>query len=161
LDKLKVLHMLQPRKVKYRKVQKGKIGKGIKEDFLCYGSFGLRALEYGRITAKQIESALKAINKEIKKQGYGRLAQVWIRIFPHTPVTEKPTEVRMGKGKGVPSYWVAKVKPGQILFEVSLGTTIDSNKNSNQASHYVLVKSLLKKGKIKLPINTIATPSLN
>ena len=152
--------MLQPRKVKYRKVQKGKIGKGIKEDFLCYGSFGLRALEYGRITAKRIESALKAINKEIKKQGHGRLAQVWIRIFPHTPVTEKPTEVRMGKGKGVPSFWVAKVKPGQILFEVSLATSLSSSetqKGEHQKNKASTIKSWLKAGKIKLPINTVAT----
>lgn len=160
--------MLQPRKVKYRKVQKGKIGKGIKEGFLCYGSFGLRALEYGRITAKQIESALKAINKEIKKQGHGRLAQVWIRIFPHTPVTEKPTEVRMGKGKGVPSFWVAKVKPGQILFEVSLATSLKSEasethnkKGDHQTNKASTIKSWLRAGKIKLPINTVAIPNLN
>jgi len=130
--------MLQPQKVKFRKVQKGKIGRGVKEDFLNYGSFGIRALEYGRITAKQIEAALKTINKSIKKLG-----QVWIRIYPHIPVTEKPTEVRMGKGKGIPSFWVAKVKPGQMLFEVG-GTNLTK----------IQAISSLKKGKIKLPINT-------
>ena len=106
--------MLQPKKVKHRKVQKGRI-KGLAQrgSEISFGSFGLKTLEMGRITSRQIEAARQAITRYMKRQG-----QVWIRIFPDTPITSKPAEVRMGKGKGALDHWVAKVKPGRIMFEI-------------------------------------------
>ncbi|MGB7404061.1 MAG: 50S ribosomal protein L16 [Pacificimonas sp.] len=106
--------MLQPKRTKYRKAHKGRIhgnAKGGTE--LNFGSIGLKALEPERITARQIESARRAITRHIKRQG-----RLWIRIFPDVPVSSKPAEVRMGKGKGSPEYWAARVKPGRILFEL-------------------------------------------
>ena len=106
--------MLQPKRVKYRRPQKGKV-KGIatRGCELNFGSFGLKALEAGWITARQLESARIAVTRFMKREG-----QVWIRIFPDKPYTSKPLEVRMGKGKGAPEGWVAVVKPGTIMFEV-------------------------------------------
>ncbi len=106
--------MLQPKRTKYRKMQKGRI-KGLAQrgNSLAFGTFGLKALEPVWMTARQIEAARIAVTRAMKRQG-----QVWIRIFPDKPITKKPAEVRMGKGKGAPEYWAAVVKPGKILFEI-------------------------------------------
>jgi large subunit ribosomal protein L16 len=106
--------MLQPKKTKYRKQFKGRIHGATKAGAtLNFGSFGLKALEPERITARQIEAARRAITRQMKRQG-----RVWIRVFPDVPVSKKPIEVRMGKGKGAPELWVARVAPGRIMFEV-------------------------------------------
>ncbi len=106
--------MLQPRKVKYRKQQKGRIkGVAYRGNTLAFGKYGLQALEAGRITARQIEAGRVAIVRKAK-----RGAKIWIRIFPDKPITKKPAETRMGKGKGNVEYWVAIVKPGKIIYEV-------------------------------------------
>ncbi|HAP30859.1 MAG: 50S ribosomal protein L16 [Flavobacteriales bacterium] len=105
--------MLQPKKTKFRKMQKGKMkGFAQRGHQLSFGSFGIKALEETWITARQIEAARIAVTRYMKRQG-----QVWIRIFPDKPVTSKPAEVRMGKGKGAPEYWAAVVRPGRVLFE--------------------------------------------
>lgn len=106
--------MLSPKRTKFRKLHKGRIHGEAKGGFdLNFGSFGLKAIEPERITARQIEAARRAMTRHMKRQG-----RVWIRIFPDTPVTQKPTEVRMGKGKGSVEYWAAKVKPGRVMFEI-------------------------------------------
>ena len=106
--------MLQPKKTKFRKAFKGRIhGDAKGGTTLNFGSYGLKAMEPERITARQIEAARRAITRHIKRQG-----RLWIRVFPDLPVTGKPAEVRMGKGKGSPEYWAARVKPGRILFEL-------------------------------------------
>ena len=106
--------MLQPKRSKYRKMHKGRIhGEAKGGSLLNFGSFGLKAVEPERITARQIEAARRAMTRHMKRQG-----RVWIRIFPDVPVSKKPTEVRMGKGKGSPEYWACRVKPGRIIFEV-------------------------------------------
>ena len=106
--------MLAPQKVKYRKPQKGRTrGMAIRGSHVAFGTFGLKALEPGWITSRQIEAARIVLSRSIKKVG-----KVWIRIFPHKAITKKPAETRMGKGKGTPEYWVAVIKPGRILFEV-------------------------------------------
>lgn len=105
--------MLQPKKTKYRKMQKGRMkGNAQRGHQLAFGSFGIKALEETWITSRQIEAARIAVTRYMKRQG-----QVWIRIFPDKPVTSKPAEVRMGKGKGAPDYWAAVVRPGRVLFE--------------------------------------------
>jgi len=105
--------MLQPKRTKFRKCQKMKMkGNAKRGDQLAFGSFGIKAIEGTWVTARQIEAARIAITRFMKREG-----QVWIRIFPDKPITKKPAEVRMGKGKGAPEYWVAPVKPGRILFE--------------------------------------------
>ncbi|MEO0896072.1 MAG: 50S ribosomal protein L16 [Bacteroidota bacterium] len=106
--------MLQPRKVKRRKVQKGRI-KGIahRGSQISFGSYALKVLENGFITSRQIEACRITISRAMKREG-----QIWIRVFPDKPITKKPAEVRMGKGKGNPEYWAAPVKPGRIIFEV-------------------------------------------
>ncbi len=106
--------MLQPKKTKYRKAHKGRIhGNAKGGSSLAFGSFGLKALAPERITARQIEAARRALTRHIKRQG-----KVWIRVFPDVPVSKKPLEVRMGSGKGSPEFWVARVKPGRIMFEI-------------------------------------------
>lgn len=106
--------MLQPKKVKRRKVQKGRIkGLAHRGSTIAFGSFGIKALSMGRLTSRQIEAARIAMTRHMKREG-----QVWIRIFPDTPITNKPAEVRMGKGKGSLDHWVCKVKPGRILYEL-------------------------------------------
>lgn len=106
--------MLQPKKVKYRKRMKGRLrGKATRGSIVHFGDFGLKALESGRISNRQIEAARIAITRYIRRGG-----KVWIRIFPDTPFTKKPAETRMGKGKGAPEGWVARVKPGRILYEM-------------------------------------------
>jgi large subunit ribosomal protein L16 len=106
--------MLQPKKTKFRKQFKGRIS-GVAESgsFLAFGTFGLKALEPERVTSRQIEAARRSITRYMKRAG-----KVWIRVFPDVPVSKKPTEVRMGKGKGSVEYWAAKVKPGRIMFEI-------------------------------------------
>ena len=107
--------MLSPKRVKFRKQHKGRIhgvAKGGSE--LSFGSYGLKALTPERVTARQIEAARRAITREMKRAG-----RLWIRIFPDVPVSDKPAEVRMGKGKGAPEFWVARVKPGRIMFEIA------------------------------------------
>jgi large subunit ribosomal protein L16 len=107
--------MLQPKRTVYRKAQKGRNrGVASRGQELSFGSFGIKALEHGWITSRQIEAARIAISRAMKREG-----QMWIRIFPDKPITKKPAEVRMGKGKGAPEYWVAVIKPGTILFESS------------------------------------------
>ena len=106
--------MLQPKKTKFRKQFKGRIhGDAKGGTALNFGAFGLKAMEPDRLTARQIEAARRAISRHIKRAG-----RLWIRVFPDVPVTSKPAEVRMGKGKGAPEFWAAKVKPGRILFEL-------------------------------------------
>ena len=106
--------MLQQTRTKYRKAHKGRIhGNAFRGKSLNYGSYGLKAMEPDRIVSKQIEAARVALTRYMKRSG-----KVWLRIFPNIPVSKKPTEVRMGKGKGAPEFWVCRVKPGKIIFEV-------------------------------------------
>ncbi len=106
--------MLSPKRTKYRKAHKGRIhGNAKGGTTLNFGSFGLKAMGPGRVTARQIEASRRAITREMKRSG-----RVWIRIFPDVPVSQKPAEVRQGKGKGAPEYWACRVKPGRIMFEV-------------------------------------------
>ena len=106
--------MLQPTRTKFRKAHKGRIhGKASRCNTMNYGSFGLKAVQPERVISRQIEAARRAITRHLRRAG-----RVWIRIFPDTPVSSKPAEVRMGKGKGSPEFWVAKVKPGRIMFEI-------------------------------------------
>ena len=129
--------MLQPKKSKYRKMQKGKMkGNAGRGNQIAFGSFGIKALEECWITSRQIEAARIAVTRKMKREG-----QVWIRIFPDKPITKKPAEVRMGKGKGAPEYWVAVVKPGTIMFEAG-GVTTD------------LAKEALRLAAQKLPVRT-------
>ncbi len=106
--------MLSPKRTKFRKQHKGRIhGEAKGGSDLNFGSYGLKAIEPDRINARQIEAARRAMTRHMKRQG-----RVWIRIFPDVPITQKPIEVRMGKGKGSPEYWAARVKPGRIMFEI-------------------------------------------
>ena len=129
--------MLQPKKTKFRKQFKGRIrgpSKGGTE--LNFGQFGLKALEPERVTARQIEAARRAITRQMKRQG-----RVWIRVFPDIPVSQKPTEVRMGKGKGAPEFWAARVAPGRIMFELD-GVPVET------------AKEALRLAAAKLPVRT-------
>jgi large subunit ribosomal protein L16 len=106
--------MLQPSRTKYRKQFKGRIhGLATSGNQLAFGQYGLKALEPDRVTARQIEAARRAMTNHMKRAG-----RVWVNVFPDVPISKKPTEVRMGKGKGMPEYWAAKVKPGRIMFEI-------------------------------------------
>jgi len=106
--------MLQPNRTKFRKAHKGRIrGVATSGNSLTFGQFGLKALEPERVTARQIEAARRAMTRHMKRAG-----RVWIRIFPDVPVSKKPIEVRMGKGKGTPELWVCRIKPGRVLFEI-------------------------------------------
>src|SRR6478609_5936523 len=117
--------MLQPKRTTYRKQQKGRVtGVATRGHRIAFGSFAIKSLEGGWITARQIEAARIAMTRAMKREG-----QVWIRIFPDKPITQKPAEVRMGKGKGAPEYWVAVVKPGTILFEAG-GVTMETAKKA-------------------------------
>ncbi|CAN5612003.1 50S ribosomal protein L16 [soil metagenome] len=117
--------MLQPKRTKFRKKQKGRV-RGIAQrgHTIAFGSFAIKSLEPGWITSRQLEAARIAMTRAMKREG-----QVWIRVFPDKPITKKPAEVRMGKGKGAPEYWVAVVKPGTILFE-STGVTLETAQES-------------------------------
>jgi large subunit ribosomal protein L16 len=129
--------MLQPMRTKFRKAHKGRI-KGVATSgaTLSFGQFGLKAMEPDRITARQIEAARRAMTRHMKRAG-----RVWIRVFPDVPVSKKPLEVRMGSGKGAPEYWVVRIKPGRILFEIDGVTT-------------ALAKEALNLAAAKLPIKT-------
>src|ERR1041385_145153 len=117
--------MLQPIRSKFRKAHKGRIhGVATSATKLNFGQYGLKALEPERVTARQIEAARRAITRHMKRSG-----RVWIRVFPDVPVSKKPIEVRMGSGKGAPEYWVAKIKPGRILFEID-GVDVETAKDS-------------------------------
>lgn len=106
--------MLSPKRTKFRKAHKGRIhGNAKSATFLNFGSFGLKATTPGRISARQIEASRRAITRHMKRAG-----RVWIRVFPDVPVSQKPAEVRQGKGKGAPEYWACRVKPGRIMFEI-------------------------------------------
>jgi|SRR6478735_5219596 len=112
--------MLQPKRTTYRKQQKGRnTGIATRGHRLSFGNFAIKAVEPGRLTSRQIEAARISVTRAMKREG-----QVWIRVFPDKPITKKPAEVRMGKGKGAPEYWVAEIKPGMILFE-STGVTLE------------------------------------
>jgi large subunit ribosomal protein L16 len=129
--------VLAPKKVKFRKMQKGRMrGKAYRGGQVTLGEFGLKALEPGRITSRQIEAARIAITRHVKRGG-----QVWTRIFPDKPITKKPAETRMGKGKGNPEYWVAVVKPGRIMYEMDGVTREVATEAFRLAAH-------------KLPIST-------
>ena len=129
--------MLQPKKTKFRKQQKGRMKGNTKRGAeLAFGSFGVKALEESWITGRQIEAARQAITRRMKREG-----QLWIRIFPDKPITKNPAEVRMGKGKGAPEFFVARVSPGRILFE-SDGVTMET------------AKEAMRLGSQKLPILT-------
>ena len=117
--------MMQPKKTKFRKAHKGRIhGTATSGAALSFGQFGLKAMAPERITARQIEAARRALTRHMKRAG-----RVWIRIFPDVPVSKKPAEVRMGSGKGAPEFWVAKVKPGRILFEID-GVDLETAKEA-------------------------------
>jgi large subunit ribosomal protein L16 len=129
--------MLQPKRTKYRKQQKGRVrGNATRGAVLAFGSFGLKSIETKYITAKQLEAARIALTRHMKREG-----QVWIRIFPDKPITKKPAEVRMGKGKGAPEYWVAPIKPGIIMFEID-GVPMD------------VAKEAMRLAAQKLPVTT-------
>ena len=129
--------MLQPKKMKFRKQFKGRIhGEAKGGTDLNFGEYGLKALEPERVTARQIEAARRAITRQMKRQG-----RVWIRIFPDVPVTDKPAEVRMGKGKGSPDYWATRVKPGRVMFELA-------------GVNEEIAREALRLGAAKLPIKT-------
>ena len=129
--------MLQPKRTKFRKAHKGRIKGLAKGGFtLNFGSFGLKALEPERVTARQIEATRRAITRHMKRAG-----RVWIRIFPDVPVSKKPTEVRMGKGKGTPEFWACRVKPGRIMFEID-------------GVSEAVAREALELGAAKLPIKT-------
>ncbi len=129
--------MLQPKKTKFRKQQKGKLrGVATSGTRVSFGEFGLKALTRGRVTARQIEAARRAMTRHIKRGG-----KVWIRIFPDVPITKKPIEVRMGKGKGNVEYWVAKIQPGKVLYEME-GVTEE------------IAREAFRLASAKLPINT-------
>ncbi len=129
--------MLQPKRTKFRKQHKGRIrGDATGGTKLNFGAYGLKSMEPERVTARQIEAARRAITRHMKRAG-----RVWIRVFPDVPISSKPTEVRMGKGKGTPEYWAAKVKPGRIMFEIDgVSDTI--------------AREALRLGAAKLPVRT-------
>lgn len=129
--------MLQPKRTKFRKMHKGRVkGLATRGAELSFGNFGVKSLEPGWITSRQIEAARIAMTRAMKREG-----QVWIRIFPDKPITKKPAEVRMGKGKGAPEYWVAVIKPGTILFEAT-GVSLE------------IAKDALRLAQQKLPVST-------
>ncbi len=129
--------MLQPKKTKYRKVQKGR-NKGISNDIdLYFGKFGLKAITRGSISSKQIEAARRVITRTMKRQGF-----LWIRIFPDKPITKKPLEIRMGKGKGNVEYWISVVKPGKILYEIDGVSEKTARKAFKLASDKLSVKTI-------------------
>jgi len=129
--------MLQPKRTKFRKMQKGRMkGLATRGAELSFGSFGIKSLEASWITSRQIEAARIAVTRYMKREG-----QVWIRIFPDKPVTKKPAEVRMGKGKGAPEYWVAVVRPGRVIFEA-------------EGVPLAIAKEALRLAAQKLPVQT-------
>ena len=129
--------MLMPKRVKYRRVQRGRMkGKATRGNVVTYGEFGLQAVEPGWITSNQIEAARIAMTRYTKRGG-----QVWIKIFPDKPVTAKPAETRMGSGKGAPEYWVAVVKPGRVMFEIAGVPEEIAREALRLASHKLPIKT--------------------
>ncbi|MCH7779887.1 MAG: 50S ribosomal protein L16 [Acidobacteria bacterium] len=129
--------MLMPKKVKFRKHQRGKRrGKAEKGSTVCFGDYGLKALEAAWMTARQIEAARIAMTRFIKRGG-----KIWIRVFPDKPITKKPTEVRMGKGKGAPEAWVAVIKPGRVLFEMEGVDVVTAREAMRLAAHKLPMKT--------------------
>ncbi|MCR3954728.1 MAG: 50S ribosomal protein L16 [Gudongella sp.] len=129
--------MLMPKRVKYRRVHRGRMkGKALRGNSITYGEFGLQALEPVWITSNQIESARRAMTRYVKRGG-----NIWIKVFPDKPVTEKPAETRMGSGKGSPEYWVAVVKPGRILFEMGGVSEEDAREAMRLAAHKLPIKT--------------------
>ena len=129
--------MLVPNRTKFRKVRKGRItGVATSGHYIAYGEFALQAQEHERITSRQIESARQAMTRYIKRGG-----KIWIRIFPHTPVTKKPLDVKMGSGKGSPEYFAAKVKPGTILFEMQGVSEEIAREAMRLAAHKLPIKT--------------------
>ena len=136
--------MLLPKRTKFRKVRKGKIrGVATAGNYIAYGEFALQAQGHERITSRQIESARQAMTSYIKRGG-----KIWIRIFPHTPVTRKPLDVKMGSGKGSPEFFVAKVRPGTVMFEMQGVTEETAREAMRLASHKLPVKTkfIVKEG---------------
>lgn len=135
--------MLSPAKVKYRKQQKGKNrGKAYRGCDVSFGDFGMQALESGWISSRQIEAARMAISRHVKKTG-----KMWIRFFPHKPITKTAAETRMGKGKGSPEEWVAVIRPGRVLYEISGVSEADAKKAFRTASHKLgIATRFLKRG---------------
>ncbi|WMC19570.1 MAG: 50S ribosomal protein L16 [Enterobacteriaceae bacterium PC38] len=131
--------MLQPKKTKFRKMQKGR-NRGIINNNLKFGIFGLKSIEHGRLSSKQIESARRSIKRIIKKQG-----KIWICIFPDKPITKKPLEVRMGKGKGNVEFWVSLIKPGTILYEINGISEEIAREAFKQASSKLPIKTIFSK----------------
>ena len=128
--------MLMPKRVKYRRVQRGRLkGKATRGNTVTYGMFGLAALEPAWITSNQIEAARIAMTRYIKRGG-----QIWIKIFPDKPITEKPAETRMGSGKGSPEYWVAVVKPGRVMFEMDGVSEADAKEAMRLAANKLPIK---------------------
>ncbi len=128
--------MLMPKRVKYRRVQRGRLkGKATRGNTITYGSYGLVATEPAWITSNQIEAARIAMTRYVKRGG-----KVWIKIFPDKPITEKPAETRMGSGKGSPEYWVAVVKPGRVMFEMAGVAVEDAREAMRLASHKLPIK---------------------
>ena len=133
--------MLMPKRVKYRRVQRGRMtGKALRGNKVTYGEFGLQAQEPAWITSNQIEAARVAMTRYTKRGG-----QVWIKIFPDKPVTQKPAETRMGSGKGSPEYWVAVVKPGRIMFEIAGVSEEVAREALRLASHKLPIKTKIVK----------------
>ena len=129
--------MLLPKRVKYRRVHRGRMkGKAHRGNTITYGEYGLQALEPTWMTSNQIEAARRAMTRSIKRGG-----NIWIKVFPDKPVTEKPAETRMGSGKGAPSYWVAVVKPGRILFEMGGVSEEDAREAMRLAAHKLSIKT--------------------
>lgn len=132
--------MLQPKRTKYRKIQKTVVtGLATRGNRVSFGDYGLKAVEGGRVTARQIESARRAISRYVKRGG-----KIWIRVFPDKPISKKPLEVRMGSGKGSVEYWIAEVRPGKMLYEIQ-GVTED------------LAKAAFRLASAKLPVKTVFT----
>jgi large subunit ribosomal protein L16 len=133
--------MLEPKKIKYRKHHRGnRRGMAMRGNFVAFGMYGLKAMESGWISARQIESSRITIARITRKIG-----RMWIRVFPDKPITQKPAETRMGKGKGAPEYWVANVKPGKILFEVEGVSFEEAEKAFKNAGHKLPIKTKLVK----------------
>ena len=136
--------MMMPKKVKYRKQHRGRMtGKAWRGSSIAFGEFGLKAMECAWITSRQIEAARVAMTRSIKRGG-----KVWIRLFPDKPITKKPAETRMGKGKGAPDHWVAVVKPGKILFEMEGVTITDAKEAMRLASHKLPLRTTFVKREV-------------
>ena len=129
--------MLQPKRTKYRKVQKGRVrGKAYRGQELAFGEYGLQTLDHGLITARQIEAARVAMTRAIKRGG-----KIWVRVFPDKPITKKPQETRMGKGKGAPEEWVCVIRPGRILFEMEGVSETDAKRAMQLAAAKLPIKT--------------------